>query len=650
MRAILFFILLTPFFSLAQHPASVQKLHAELRKQSPGIQKVRYYDQLISEVQGLDPVLSRQLIHQLYQLSDQINSPEGEALAHYQNGVYYNMKGKFDSLLLFAEKCMAVSKKNNLPFTQAFADQLTGTYYWQTGQFDKALNFHLKALRIREKLNDQPGIGSSLASLGAVSLSNDKLPAAKNYSTRALEIAEEIRDHKLMLRSLHTLANVYGTEGKYSRALAFDEQALKICAVTGNKRSYAEIYSNMALCFFYLGNYQGSINYHEKVLEIDRFFNDDKQIGDTYLNLAAVYAAKKDNQKAEELLNRSVNLFLKTRYKSGLRNAYELLSKTYQQMGDDKNALAVLQKYLQVASEINNEKNDQNIARLNVQYETEKREQKIKELSQNFTIQKLEIQRRNILLAIASGVIVVVFVFAYLLINRRKLLEHARFQKELNKQQQLAAKAVFAGEEQERRRIAAELHDGVGQTLSCALMNLNRLFENLMLKNHDNDLARRSMALLADGYDEMRSISHQMIPNSLLKNGLASALTAFIGKIDKPGLIINLDVSGMHSQIDAQTETAIYRVVQEAVNNVIKHSKATKLFISVLSHADDGIEITVEDNGIGFDLAAGDMGNGIGLQNIKTRIGFLKGSVEIDSSPGRGTLLAINIPAALCTA
>src|SRR5690606_7296823 len=156
----------------------------------------------------------------------------------------------------------------------------------------------------------------------------------------------------------------------------------------------------------------------------------------------------------------------------------------------------------------------------------------------------------------------------------------ALLQQEINKQQTEAATAVLKAEEQERRRIAVELHDGVGQILSAALLHASEISKQI---RQDSQPDQRSVDhvvhLLNDSYDEMRSISHQMMPNALLKTGLASAIREFIQKIDHRHMHISLDITGMDERLDEQTETALYRITQESVNNVVKHAAATKLTI-----------------------------------------------------------------------
>ena len=643
MRVFFFLLLILPVGLSARQPDRLQMLKQQLETASAGPGKIQAYQDLITEVQGRDPQLSAKLIRELFVLSEKTGSLQGIAWANYQQAYYYNMTGDFDSLKIYADRCVQVSRNSKLLKTEASGHQLVATYHWQTGKFDEAVKNHFKALYIREKLKDSAGIGSSLASLGVVSLSNNKLPQAKEYILRSLAIARRLGDDKLILRNLHTLANIYGTEGSYQKALEVDREALEICKRTDNRRNYSEIYSNMALCFFYMGDYNASLEHHYKVLEIDKFFNDDKQIGDTYLNLASVYLAMKNFPKAEELLNSSLNLFKKTDHKSGLRNAWQSLASVYETKGDYRKALAASQEYVQLNKEISNENNDKNIARLNIQYETEKKEQQIKELNQRSTIQALQIERRNIIIAIVAGLLLVSGLVAYLLFNRRKLIERNRMQRVINEQQELSAKAIFEAEEQERRRLAADLHDGVGQILSCALMNLNGLFKHLKLQPTDAELAERSLALVNESYDEMRSISHRMVPHALSKQGLSQALRQFVAKIDNRLVRIHLELDELNSRLNPLAETALYRVIQESVNNALKHAQASNIHISLISD-DDGVSVTIEDDGRGFVPAVSDDGAGIGLKNIRSRIEFLKGTVEIDSAPGRGTLIAIQLP------
>ena len=154
----------------------------------------------------------------------------------------------------------------------------------------------------------------------------------------------------------------------------------------------------------------------------------------------------------------------------------------------------------------------------------------------------------------------------------------------------------------------------------------------------------KTMALVDESCKEVRQVSHNMMPNALLKKGLVNAVREFTQQIDRSVIAINLQTEGLNKELNSITETILYRVIQECVNNAIKHAAASELDISI-QNSSDGIDVLIEDNGKGFNtnFTAGEK-EGLGLQNIRSRISFLKGTVQWDSSPGNGTVVAIHLP------
>ena len=134
-----------------------------------------------------------------------------------------------------------------------------------------------------------------------------------------------------------------------------------------------------------------------------------------------------------------------------------------------------------------------------------------------------------------------------------------------------------------------------------------------------------------------------MMPNALLKSGLANAVREFISKIDDRIIKVTLHTEGLNERLDGNIETVLYRVIQECVNNVLKHAQANHLDISILKEKND-VAITIEDNGIGFNIADKQKFEGIGLKNIASRIKYLQGNIDFSSEKNKGTLVAIHIP------
>ncbi len=208
----------------------------------------------------------------------------------------------------------------------------------------------------------------------------------------------------------------------------------------------------------------------------------------------------------------------------------------------------------------------------------------------------------------------------------------------------MATRAVLEAEEAERQRIAKDLHDGVGQMMSAAKMNLSAVEAQLNLNTTEQKLAFENIIqLVDDSCKEVRSVSHNMMPNALLKNNLEAAIREFIYKLDPQVLKVHLYAQGLDERLDSNTETILYRVIQESVNNVIKHSGADTLDITIIKEPGE-LTATIEDNGKGFDTTDREKFEGIGLKNMRTRVEYLKGTIDFDSSPGNGTVVALHVP------
>jgi two-component system NarL family sensor kinase len=314
-----------------------------------------------------------------------------------------------------------------------------------------------------------------------------------------------------------------------------------------------------------------------------------------------------------------------------------MLSAAYRQSGQPDKALVSLQNSIRVKDSLVNTASEARIAELQTVYETEKKQQQI-------NLQEEQLSKKNFIL---GSIILLVLLLGLLGISawlRYRLKQRSKLQQEILKQQELATHAVIKAEEDERKRIARDLHDGIGQMMSAARMNLSAFESNIQFGNNEQrESFDKIIGLVDESCKEIRSVSHNMMPNALLKSNLATAIRDFTDKIEKNNLDIQLYTEGIDERLDANLEIVFYRVVQECVNNVIKHAKASRLDISIIKD-NSGINATIEDNGKGFDENNRENFEGIGLKNILTRVEYLKGTVDIHSAPGKGTLVALNVP------
>jgi signal transduction histidine kinase len=162
--------------------------------------------------------------------------------------------------------------------------------------------------------------------------------------------------------------------------------------------------------------------------------------------------------------------------------------------------------------------------------------------------------------------------------------------------------------------------------------------------NYEQNISlQNAFDLIKDAASEVRAVSHSMVPNALLKSGLVSALRDFVQRIGTEKQHINLVLHGLNDRLNENVETVVFRVLQELVNNIIKHAHATEITIQLIKENTE-LHIMVEDNGKGFDINQLEEKSGIGLKNITSRVEYLNGTVDFDSTIGKGTTVMIDLP------
>ncbi len=234
----------------------------------------------------------------------------------------------------------------------------------------------------------------------------------------------------------------------------------------------------------------------------------------------------------------------------------------------------------------------------------------------------------------------------FLLYNRHQLRQYNKFQSKINQQQNELFTAIISIQDKERKRIAEDLHDGLGSILSAAKLKLARMEEeDLLLTEEQKNKYFSTLSLLDNAIEELRNISHNIMPATLSKLGLISGLKNLFDNIaSHSGLSINFSTHNFNERINESAEIGIYRIILELTNNIVKHAQAREVTIQLIKYP-DYINITMEDDGKGFNYKKIKSKNkGIGLSNISSRVDYMKGKLHIDAAEGRGTTVIIDIP------
>lgn len=350
-----------------------------------------------------------------------------------------------------------------------------------------------------------------------------------------------------------------------------------------------------------------------------------------YTFYAGLLNSRNETYKAIELVNKALPILRNQNEKKALIAALEMKKGFLVEAHDLQEMVKVDSEIIVIQRDIFTTDLNKEISETEVKYKTA-------EISYQKNISELQAKKKQqIYIIIFFSILALCLLVFYFLYQRKNAIQKAIVQKE-------RTISIITGEEKERSRIASELHDGVGQMISAAKMNLSALENDINFHNQaQKDRYNNIIQLVDDSCIEVRNISHNMAPYAISQSGLANAIRGFIQKINPNFLNINLHTEGLEEAVDSHVEIVVYRIIQECVNNVIKHAAATNLDIALLRDK-EGISATIEDNGKGFDSKKPLNFEGIGLQNIRNRIEYLNGTVEWDTEPGRGTLVALFIP------
>jgi len=591
-----------------------------------------------------------------------------------------------DSLKAYAyqRRALAIFKKHNNIDGIAENYQAWGIILNNLNKKDSSLIVYQMAVGLAEKAGDLDLQGSLYVNIGLVYSNLRDLPKASEYYNKAYLVSEKTGNKRLMGNATRKLGNIYLHEEDFLKALANFKKAYSLYAESGDSASMGECLGSIGFASRYANMPDSAIVYFNKAIELFTRVNYKTFIPIAYTEIGRTYFEQEHYTQAVENFKKALALYKGIQYEDHVdalniftgqaltelhqydeaqryleagkalaqktndlemqREAEDGLYNYYLKTKNYVKALEALKQFNNLKDTIIKKEQLQTTTELNAKYESEKKERQIQQQQLEITTRTYQVTKRNYWIAGISAITMLSGLLLYQLYRRNRLKQHARLQAEILHQQEMAAKAIVEAEENERKRISRDLHDGVGQMMSAARMNLSAIENNIYFATEEHKLNFEKVILLIDeSCNEVRTVSHNMMPNALLKAGLSSAVREFVDKIDASIIKVTLHAEGLNERIDTNTETVLYRVIQECVNNVIKHAKASTLDIALIKDT-DGISATIEDNGQGFDIIKAKDFEGIGLKNIQSRINYLKGTVEWDSAKGRGTLVAMHVP------
>ncbi len=461
---------------------------------------------------------------------------------------------------------------------------------------------------------------------------------------KAINIAEENKNETI----LSDAYNVYGAlhfNKKKDSAIYYYNESLKLTRSTKNEYLQSIVLSNLGDLYLNLRNYQ------EAFKSLNRSILLAEKVGNNYIlffiNVSlGIYNARVGNYAlAETHYKTAIDSY--GSYVGAIKklNAYWLLGGTYDHLGKYKEGFYLQEKYIILNDSLFNLNKAKEIEELKTQYKVEKKDSQITLLK---TKNELEATRKKWILATASFLVIGISFLAFFykqrvrtlgIISKQEKALHAQEQRNLKNEQELkTSKALIKGQDEERHRIAKELHDGVGGQLAnvtLGLTNLNAHLENSEIKTINNQLL--------NVFKDLRGVSHRLNSNYLTDKTFEQLLAEMQSMYENAGFLLDISVfpDDCLNTIQAKTKHHLYRVLQELLANITKHAKANEVVLTITAHQ-DMLSIIVEDNGSGFDVE--NNSEGVGLRNIRERITSIDGNLILDSKIGQGTTVIIEIP------
>lgn len=626
--------------------AGCQENHSS--KQTNSLNSSKNWQQDTLEIEGLlrkargsesDPGLAEKYYREAYQLSLKKKYNDGVVFAIFGITARFFEEGKFDSCEHYY--AMAARHAEHPIFNRKTKPVLflnKGTFYYLQGDMQKADEHYFTALKTLSelKLKDDDLKIMLLYNLHFTRNAIQQPQQSLDYLDQALQIALSYPDTERQKQIYMAKAVIHGGLKNMDSAVTYLNRGL---ALVKGEMSTEDI-SVASYIYAETGLTQKAIPLLKKGLAVARKYKVDyKHIGYAK-QLGIIYNDQKRYREAEALLSPALAEAISKEFRMEVEPLYAALRVSYEGQGNYQKALEMEKLRGRIKDSLLNASNTKALTELDLKYKTTQKNKVISENQLKIAEQQNKIFRQNLI--IVCSIIGLLLLGTVLLFVRRASRQRAALDKErirsLKHQEEIALlKARMDGEEEERKRIAAELHDGIGGMLSGAI----RHFDDLKRQHPSmgNSIAAQYLTdILSEASTDLRSTSRKLMPDVLTKLGLAGAIKNYCNSLHKP-VLLNLEVRtfGDFTILDYKFQLSVYRVIQELVHNMIRHAEASYGLVQ-LSINDDSLVITIEDDGIGIDSTAH---TGLGLGSISSRIRQLGGDIHIQTDPSSGT--SINI-------
>ncbi len=559
-------------------------------------------------------------------------------------------KGDNELAKLYIDTSYAIAKKINCQSCEADMQYIEGIYLKYNGKSDLAMKKWFESLAYYKSVGNEKRELAVLSAIAREYLDLKQFDKAKEYLLDIIERKIILKDESGLSQSYNTLANVYVDTKNYNEGLTYYNKALSIGTKRRDTLGLAYTYNNLARSYSKQKNFKDANKYWQSSYDLFNKTTDAYGIAMITNNMAYINGELGNQDKAIEFAKKAVVYSTEHDIQVELMRAHGNLFDAYFEKKDYDNAYAEHEAMIKLKEEQFSKDIASATAEAEQKYNAKIQKDSIALLNYDKKVNTLLLQeqnekitQRNYLILLITMITILIGTVSYLLFMRLKNKKN----KQLQEQENEASLKIIQSEQTERMRIARELHDGIGQKLTVLKMyaSVNETENNTSTGgtvSSSNRSVTKQIELLDSTINEVRGISHNLMPE-IINLGLVPAVKDLCAKINEVGTIncvFNYDET-QPLKFATNIELSIYRIVQEVLNNMIKHANAKQITVS-FSVINTNLKISIADDGVGFDTKKIYTSSGIGWSNIITRARIINANLDVNSN-NKGTNIVLNI-------
>lgn len=517
-----------------------------------------------------------------------------------------------------------------------------GIVFMKEGSNDSAAIALFKSLEMRSELGDSVEIASTYGNIGLLYSNSGDFEKSREYNERALEIKKRIRSPDRSIAATYiNLGLAVGNLNQNVLEQEYYEKALQLLIPLRDHMSISMIYNNIGWNYHHIyRNFDSANYYYRQALKARTDLGDILGQAQSLSNLAEMSVDFGRFSAARALLNESHQLAMESGSWREIYRVLQVNATLLEKIGDYQEALSKYRLAIAYEDSINNQATKEMLADIEAKYLTEQKERKIAEQNAEIQTQKASLATQKSQILALIGSLIIISLSAGIFYTRYRARQETRLQQAIIQEKERGIEAVFSATEEEQRWISRELHDGIGPRLNGVRLGMEAL-----ATGSEEELRHKLSRLtenLQRSANEIRSISHRMMPKELTDSGLACALEELIVRTFEFSKIQSTfsHHGVMTERFPELIEISLYRIAQELLNNVIRHAEANRVALQFYQ-VKRRLILTVEDNGTGFKEEAV---SGHGVLNIRTRLAMISGRVNYESAGDSGTLVTVSVP------